>query len=117
MDQRELSNAELGKSVGLSHVSIGNFLEGQLPKSEHLHKLADFFGVSTDWLLGRDAGAPVPALREGPPEYLIDDAIAELEELKERVLSLERVLRRLKQGKGNASDASRPDGDSKSRTQ
>ncbi len=54
-DQRGLNNLELAKAVGLSHVSIGNFLNGQLPKSEHLVRLADFFGVSTDWLLGGDA--------------------------------------------------------------
>ena len=99
--EKGLSNAELGKSVGLSHVSIGNFLDGQLPKSEHLAALADFFGVSTDWLLGRDKEketAPA-ALRETAPEYLIDDALAELEGLKEKVHSLERALRRLKQAK------------------
>jgi len=91
--EKGLSNAELGKSVGLSHVSIGNFLDGQLPKSEHLAALADFFGVSTDWLLGRDKE------KETAPEYLIDDALAELEGLKEKVHSLERALRRLKQAK------------------
>ena len=78
-DKRGLSSLELGKSVGLSHVSIGNFLDGQLPKSEHLASLAEFFGVSTDWLLGRDTEMSPPALRENAPEYLLDDALAELE--------------------------------------
>ena len=96
-DQRELNNLQLAKAVGLSHVSIGNFLEGQLPKSEHLHALAGFFGVTTDFLLGREQGASAPALHEAAPEYLLDDALAELEALKEKVLSLERALKRLKQ--------------------
>jgi transcriptional regulator with XRE-family HTH domain len=96
-DQRDLSNLELGKSVGLSHVSIGNFLDGQLPKSEHLAALAEFFGVSTDWLLGRDTEMSPQALRESTPEYLLDDALAELEALKEKVQALDRALRRLKQ--------------------
>lgn len=103
-DQKGLSNPELGRSVGLSHVSIGNFLDGQLPKSEHLHALAEFFGVSTDWLLGRDARqASTTVLREEAPEYLLDDALAELDALKEKVQSLERALRRLKEQKGKTS--------------
>jgi transcriptional regulator with XRE-family HTH domain len=101
-DQKELSSLELGKSVGLSHVSIGNFLDGQLPKSEHLAALADFFGVSTDWLLGREPEMSPPALHENTPEYLLDDALAELEALKEKVQSLDRALRRLKQERDRA---------------
>ena len=97
-DKQGLSNLEIAKSIGVSHVSIGNFLEGQLPKSEHLMALAKYFGVTTDWLLGHDSSSAEPsALHEQPPEYLLDDALAELEELKEKVQSLERVLLRLKQ--------------------
>jgi len=98
-----MSNAELGKAVGLSHVSIGNFLDGQLPKSEHLAALAAFFGHSTDWLLGRDTEAAPAALRDAVPEYLLDDAIAELDALKEKVLSLERALRRMKEDRDRAA--------------
>jgi hypothetical protein len=98
-----LSSLELGKSVGLSHVSIGNFLDGQLPKSEHLAALAEFFGVSTDWLLGRDAEMAAPALRESTPEYLLDDALAELDALKEKVQALDRALRRLKEERDRAT--------------
>jgi transcriptional regulator with XRE-family HTH domain len=101
-DERRLTNLELGKAVGLSHVSIGNFLEGQLPKSEHLLALAKFFGVTTDWLVGHEPEAARPALRENPPGYLLDDALAELETLKEQVQSLERALRRLKEQRDGA---------------
>jgi transcriptional regulator with XRE-family HTH domain len=98
-EQRGLTNVDLAEAIGVSHVSIGNFLDGQLPKSEHLADLADFFGVSTDWLLGRDKTKEPAALREAPPEYLVDDALAELEEVKEKVQALERALQRLKSGK------------------
>jgi transcriptional regulator with XRE-family HTH domain len=102
-DQRGISSLELGKSVGLSHVSIGNFLDGQLPKSEHLAALAEFFGVSTDWLLGREKEMAPAALHENAPEYLLDDALAELDALKEKVQSLERALRRLKEQRDRAA--------------
>lgn len=101
-DQRGISSLELGKSVGLSHVSIGNFLDGQLPKSEHLHALAEFFGVSTDWLLGRDPEMVPPALHENTPEHLLDDVLAELDAVKEKVQSLERAVRRLKEERDRA---------------
>jgi len=116
-DKRGLSSLELGKSVGLSHVSIGNFLDGQLPKSEHLASLAEFFGVSTDWLLGRDTEMSPPALRENAPEYLLDDALAELEALKEKVQSLDRALRRLKEERDRAAlEATRRAADSERKT-
>ena len=102
VDERGLSNLELAKAVGLSHVSIGNFLDGQLPKSEYLAALAEYFGVTTDWLLGREPQSSSPALHEDVPEYLLDDALAELQALKEKVLSLERALQRLKQQRDRA---------------
>jgi transcriptional regulator with XRE-family HTH domain len=116
-DQRELNNLQLAKAVGLSHVSIGNFLEGQLPKSEHLHALAEYFGVSTDFLLGREQGASAPALHEAAPEYLLDDALAELEALKEKVLSLERALKRLKQERDRSAAQARRSTESGRKTQ
>ena len=57
MEKSPISNPALGRAIGVSHVAIGNFLSGQLPKSEHLYGLARFFGVSTDYLLtGKDSG-------------------------------------------------------------
>jgi hypothetical protein len=43
----------LGKSIGVSHVTIGNYLDGQLPKSEHLLKIADHYKLPMDWFFGR----------------------------------------------------------------
>lgn len=41
----------LAKAVGVSHVTIGNYLSGNNPpKSDHLRALAEFFAVSMDEL-------------------------------------------------------------------
>lgn len=48
----EMKASQLGKAVSLSHVTIGNYLMGKPPKSEHLVRIALFFKTSTDWLLG-----------------------------------------------------------------
>ena len=55
---RELSGAmthqEIADGVGISRQTIGQFLLGNTqPDTETLCKLADFFKVSTDYLLGR----------------------------------------------------------------
>lgn len=55
MQKRGVNNLALARAVNVSHVAIGNFVSGQLPKSEHLVALAEFFEVSTDELLGRCA--------------------------------------------------------------
>lgn len=52
--QRKLSQKELGEAVGLSHKAISTIESGSRSTTiEKLVLLADFFGVSTDYLLGR----------------------------------------------------------------
>lgn len=66
MEGRNLNNVQLGQEIGVSHVTIGNFLGGQLPKSEHLFALAEHFGVSMEELLGgREAAEDFLARRDG----------------------------------------------------
>ena len=49
-----LSQKELGEAVGLSHKAISTIESGSRSTTiEKLVLLADFFGVSTDYLLGR----------------------------------------------------------------
>ena len=51
--QRGLSQKELGEIVGLTHKSISTIESGLSSTSiEKLILLAQFFGVSTDYLLG-----------------------------------------------------------------
>lgn len=52
--QRGLSQKELGEAVGLSHKAISTIESGSRSTTiEKLVLMADFFGVSTDYLLGR----------------------------------------------------------------
>lgn len=51
--QRKLSQKELGQAVGLSHKAISTIESGSRSTTiEKLVLLADFFGVSADYLLG-----------------------------------------------------------------
>lgn len=52
--RRGLSQKELGEAVGLSHKAISTIESGARSTTiEKLVLLADFFQVSTDYLLGR----------------------------------------------------------------
>lgn len=95
-----MGDAELGRLVGLSHVTIGNYLAGDWPKGQHLLSLANHFNVSMDWLAGRETAQDgAPAFRETPDASLVDAALNEMEDLKEKVQSLDRALKRIKKGK------------------
>lgn len=51
---RDLKCIEVSQGTGLSHTAILGYEDGsQIPKMDSLIKLADFFNVSIDWLVGR----------------------------------------------------------------
>lgn len=52
--EKGLSQQALGKAVGVSQKAIDYWERGvNEPKASYIILLADFFGVSTDYLLGR----------------------------------------------------------------
>jgi len=52
MSQAGENNAALAKAVGVSHVAVGNYVSGRLPRAEELLQIARHFKVSLDYLLG-----------------------------------------------------------------
>lgn len=58
MSSNKITNIRLSKQLKVSPSTIANWLNGQSrPNIERIRQLADFFGVSTDYLL---TGAPTP---------------------------------------------------------
>ncbi|WYP24789.1 helix-turn-helix transcriptional regulator [Alkalihalobacillus sp. FSL W8-0930] len=52
--ERKLSQEALGNHINVTKVSISGYERGErTPDVDTLNKLADFFGVTTDYLLGR----------------------------------------------------------------
>lgn len=50
-----MSQVELAKKVGTSHQNINRWERGEvLPNIDFCVKLADFYGISLDELVGRD---------------------------------------------------------------
>lgn len=53
---RNMSQVELAKRLGVTKQSVSNWENDNIqPSIEMLIKLAEFFSVSTDYLLGRDS--------------------------------------------------------------
>lgn len=75
-NERNVSQDTVGKSLNIGGRTIGNYESGErLPSLDTLVKLADYYEVSTDYLLGRtdnravnDAGAEVSLYEKLPPE-------------------------------------------------
>lgn len=55
-EKYDLSQSELGKTLNVTPQSISNYETGKrMPEISELIKLADYFGVSIDYLVGRTA--------------------------------------------------------------
>ncbi len=77
--ERGLRQEELGRRIGVSKQSVSNWEnENIAPSIDLLVRLADFFGVSTDYLLGRQSQRTLDAdglsdLQATHVQQLIDD--------------------------------------------
>lgn len=68
--EKGLTTTELGEIIGCSNPTITNYERGyRKPDPETLLKLADYFGVSVDYLLGRDEVPGVQMKPAAPNEY------------------------------------------------
>ena len=53
--ENHLTQEKLGEILGVSKVSISGYENGnRIPSLEILNKIIDFFGISSDFLLGRE---------------------------------------------------------------
>lgn len=79
--QKGVTQSQMAKDTGLSRGQIANYEVGsRQPDFETLKKLSDYFGVSADYLLGRDtysvvisAGIEVPSPNAGGPVYILGE--------------------------------------------
>ena len=54
IDSRNISKQQLAESIGVSRQAVSQYSDGStVPNAEKLARIADYFNVSTDYLLGR----------------------------------------------------------------
>lgn len=90
----------VAKELGISSGSVTNWKNGAVPQSATLKKIADYFGVSTSYLLGLvddpDPIALIDPSKKEPPMLerlnkvmrdMTEDELADLEKYVEFILS------------------------------
>lgn len=66
----DLSQYELARRLNIGRSALGNWEQGERqPDFETTKKLADFFNVSVDYLLGREAHLPLTSAEQIPVEW------------------------------------------------
>lgn len=104
MNERGIKPSKLEEALGLSHSSISKWQKSQ-PSAEALAKVADYFGVSVDFLLGRtehgyyadqDAVILAQQLKDRPEMKILFDATRDVsaEDLQFVVDMINRMKRR-----------------------
>ena len=72
-EEKGLSQTEVARAIGGTQSNLAKWEKGTVqPTAEFIKKLADYFNVSTDYLLGRtdELGATLPIPNELPKEEL-----------------------------------------------
>ncbi len=65
-----MSKSKAVEDIGLNRSAVVKWKNGATPQGETIAKLADYFGVSADYLLGTDKKTPVT---NDEREYINDD--------------------------------------------
>lgn len=58
--EKGISISKMIKDLSLAHGNVTNWNKGAVPKGETLNKIADYFNVSTDYLLGKTEKRKAP---------------------------------------------------------
>ncbi len=62
LDKKDMKQKDLADKLGLNESTVSNYVNGRVPGHEIVGRIADIFGVSTDYLYGRE-DEPRPASR------------------------------------------------------
>lgn len=82
MEKRGLSAYRVSKDTGISQASLADWRKGRSnPKIDKLQKLADYFGVSIQYLTGESNEIDDTQQMQAPNGYYVDKETAEYAEM------------------------------------
>lgn len=95
---KNLSQYKLAQLLNLTRGQIANYEQGKRqPDYDTLKMFADFFGVSTDYLLGRPDNPPSMQASEEPPSYKLKtpdiNSIYQAKTLADAIIRIEKMRR------------------------
>lgn len=97
--KKHITQEQLAAIIGVERSSVGKY-EGKsniIPSTDVLNSLADYFGVSIDYLLGRDTAEQEPV---DDFTYALYNETKELtEEDKQQLINMARFLKAQKENK------------------
>ena len=84
-EQKELTQVKLAKVLNMTSSTISKYERGDLePNNDTIIKIADFFNVSVDYLLGRNGEIQTIAAHHNGDEWT-EEELKEIEKFKEFV--------------------------------
>jgi transcriptional regulator with XRE-family HTH domain len=96
MRAKNIDNASLARAVGVTPTAVGNYLDGRLPRSEHLMAIAQYFGVKMETLLSfqsQSQSQQFSRLMESTPEGITR---RDLEEFRSAMnTAIDRLLKKI----------------------
>lgn len=67
--ERKITITRMAEEIGLSNAAPTSWRKGSIPKLTTLEKISKYFGVSVDYLLGKET-KKAPTLEKGERDYL-----------------------------------------------
>lgn len=105
-DQIGVNQDVVAEACDISRVALTRYENGQrVPRAQIAARLADYYGVSVDYLLGReDTHAPVPAQEKAPAKTRDDLILERAREMnKEQLQALLSKIIEIAMEKGDSS--------------
>jgi hypothetical protein len=92
LEEKSVTPYRVAKEIGVSQTTIKNWVTGYTaPKERHIKALADYFGITTDELLGKEKQPTIFGELSGPKKALIDFVMPLSDEDAETVLQIAQI--------------------------
>lgn len=88
---RKTTITRMSEEIGLSNAAATSWKKGSIPKASTLTKISDYFGVSTDYLLGQEEQKKSPTPEGGERKYqdaVLAEAFARADEATREAILL-----------------------------
>lgn len=98
LSQMKGGETKLAEVLGISQPTVNRWRHGigGGPSIFEAQRIAEFFNVPLSGFLDATAPPPPLALRDTSEDYLIEDCLADVVEIKERIVAIDRKLKRLR---------------------